>query len=127
MYVFLNYFFVFFHGSLTLFNLTGWIWKKTRRIHLFTIGITILSWVGLGIFYGWGYCPCTHWHWLVKIRLGETNLPASYIKYYADYLTGMNWDPYTIDMATATCGISALLLSCWLNWRDWKNRSKDLS
>lgn len=127
MYVFLNYFFVVFHGSLTLFNLTGWIWRKSRRLHLYTISLTILSWIGLGIFYGWGYCPCTDWHWDVKRELGETGLPASYIKYYADYLTGMNWDPYTVDVITAICGITALLLSCWLNWRDWSTTRKSLS
>ncbi|MDH3880669.1 MAG: DUF2784 domain-containing protein, partial [Desulfobacteraceae bacterium] len=59
MYTFLDYFFIVFHGSLILFILTGWAWKRTRRIHLITISLTILSWFGLGIFYGWGYCPCT--------------------------------------------------------------------
>ena len=33
--------------------------------------------VGLGAVYGWGYCPCTDWHWDVKRRLGETGLPRS--------------------------------------------------
>lgn len=121
MYVFLNYFFVIFHGSLVLFNITGWAFKRTRRIHLYTISLTILSWVGLGLMYGWGYCPCTDWHWDVKRHLGEQNLPASYIKYYADYLTGMNWDAFIIDIGTAAVGISAFLLSVWFNWRDWKS------
>ena len=124
MYIFLDYFFVIFHGGLTLFNLVGWIWKKTRRIHLYTISLTILSWIGLGIFYGWGYCPSTDWHWDVKRQLGERNLPASYIKYYADKLTGMDWDPFFIDTTTAILGISALLISIWLNWRDWKKSAK---
>jgi len=123
MYIFRNSFFVIFHGSLTLFNIAGWAWKRTRRIHLYTISLTIFSWIGLGIFYGWGYCPCTDWHWQVKRQLGEQNLPASYIKYYADYLTGMSWDPFIINIATAAVGITAFLLSIWFNWRDWKKSS----
>ena len=120
MYILLNLFFVLFHGALTLFNIFGWMWKQTRRLHLYTISITLLSWIGLGIFYGWGYCPCTDWHWQVKRQLGEQNLPASYIKYYADYLTGMNWDLFVVDIATAFVGILAFFLSALLHWRDSK-------
>ena len=87
MYAFLDYFFVTFHTGLVLFDLTGWAWKRTRRIHLIVMGLTIVSWFGLGLFYGWGYCPCTDWHWAVKVKLGETNLPNSYVKYYVDRLT----------------------------------------
>lgn len=123
MYVFLNYFFVIFHGSLVLFNITGWAFQKTRRIHLITISLTILSWVGLGLIYGWGYCPCTDWHWDVKRHLGERNLPSSYIKYYADYLTGTNWDPLIIDLGTAAIGISAFLLSVYFNLREQRKKS----
>lgn len=123
MYIILNYFFVIFHGGLTLFNITGWAFKRTRRIHLYTISLTILSWVGLGLIYGWGYCPCTDWHWDVKRQLGEQNLPSSYIKYYADYLTGTSWDPLIIDLGTAAIGISAFLLSVYFNLREHRKKS----
>ena len=119
MYAFLDYFFIIFHGSWVLFNLTGWVWRKTRRIHLMTIGLTMLSWFGLGIVYGWGYCPCTDWHWEVKSKLGETNLPNSYIKYYVDKLTGFSWDPLVVDTAVLIFGLMAFALSCWLNWKDY--------
>lgn len=118
MYVFLDYFFTIFHGSLVLFNLVGWIWKTTRPFHLAAISLTMLSWLGLGLFYGWGYCPSTDWHWQIKRTLGETQLPASYIKYHADALTGMQWDPFIVDLTTLILGVSALVLSCFLNWRD---------
>ena len=118
MYTFLDYFFIVFHGSWVLFNLIGWAWKKTRRLHLITIGLTILSWFGLGIFYGFGYCPCTDWHWRVKRILGETNLPNSYVKYYVDELTGLTWDPLLVDTAVLVLGLLAFFLSCWLNWQN---------
>ena len=118
MYRFLDIFFVVFHTSLVAFNLTGWIWKKTRRLHLITIGLTVLSWVGLGLFFGWGYCPSTDWHWDVKRKLGETDLPYSYVTYYLDQVSGMSWDPATVDILVTAVGLTALALSIWLNIRD---------
>jgi hypothetical protein len=120
MYQFLDVFFVVFHFILIFFNLTGWIWPKTRKLHLYVISATIFSWVGLGFFYGFGYCPCTDWHWQVKRKLGETELPASYIKYYADGVSGYSWDPALVDVVVAGAGIGALIISIWLNYKDWK-------
>lgn len=121
MLTFIDYFFIIFHGGWVLFNLTGWAWKKTRRIHLTTISLTILSWFGLGIFYGWGYCPCTDWHWEIKRKLGEMNLPNSYVKYYVDKLTGFTWDPLVVDALVMTLGLMSFALSCCLNWQDFNS------
>ena len=120
MYTFLDIFFLVFHTALIGFNVTGWIWEKTRRLHLAVISLTILSWFGLGFFYGFGYCPCTDWHWQVKRALGETGLPASYVKYYLDKLTGLDWDPSLVDPAVGVIGLVAFGLSIWLNGRDWQ-------
>jgi hypothetical protein len=117
VYAFLDIFFTVFHSGFVLFNLTGWGWHKTRTMHLITIGLTILSWFGLGVIYGWGYCPFTDWHWTVKEKLGQTGLPLSYIKYYADKLTGLNWDAGLIDMLVVCTGLSLLILSIWVNFR----------
>ncbi|MEX0722989.1 MAG: DUF2784 domain-containing protein [Gracilimonas sp.] len=116
--LFLDYFFVVFHFSLIAFNLTGWIWQRTRQLHLYVISATILSWVGLGVFYGLGYCPFTDWHWQVKRALGETGLPASYLKYYLDQIFGFAWEPFTVDVLVAVLGIVALLISIYVNYRD---------
>ncbi len=124
MYQFLDVFFVVFHFSLIAFNLTGWIWQQTRRLHLYVISATIFSWIGLGAFYGWGYCPCTDWHWQIKRKLGEVELPASYIKYYLDALFGFDWNAALVDSLVAISGISALMISGWLNYRDWKHHPK---
>jgi hypothetical protein len=117
MLVFLDYFFVLLHGSLVCFNLTGWIWRKTRRLHLVLMSLVLLSWFGLGLVYGWGYCPCTDWHWQVKRELGERGLPASYIKYYADNLTGLAWDAQLVNLLTLVITLVLFALSVWLNWR----------
>jgi hypothetical protein len=119
MYVFLDVFFLVFHASLVVFNVTGWAWQKTRRVHLGVLTLTFFSWVGLGLFYGFGYCPSTDWHWQVKQKLGETDLPASYVKYYLDLITGVAWGPRLVDTVVLLLSLSALGLSLWLNWRDW--------
>ena len=117
--------FAVFHTALIVFNLTGWAFRKTRRIHLAVISLTILSWFGLGYFYGFGYCPCTDWHWDVKLALGERGLPASWVKYYVDWLTGKDWDASLIDTAVGAFGFSALIVSIIVNWRDRRKSSRN--
>ena len=119
MYVLLDIFFLTLHAALIFFNLTGWVWKKTRCVHLGVLTLTCFSWLGLGFFYGFGYCPCTDWHWQVKRELGETDLPASYVKYYLDLVTGLDWNPLLVDMSVLLLGLMALGASAWLNWWDW--------
>jgi hypothetical protein len=104
------------HIALTLFNLTGWIWKRTRKLHLVTLALTVLSWVVLGFWYGWGYCVLTDWHWQIKEQLGERNLPASFIKYYADKITGRDIDPALVDNVTLACLLFAVTAAVYVNF-----------
>ena len=55
-YTFLNIFFFVFHTVFTLFNMGGWAFPKTRKLHLITLSLTAFSWFILGIWYGWGFC-----------------------------------------------------------------------
>ena len=120
MYALLDVLFLIFHSSLVVFTLVGWIWKETRKVHLLALTLTMCSWFGLGIWYGFGYCPCTDWHWQVKTKLGETSLPMSYVKYYADWLTGLDWNAFVLDYVVAVFGLAAFGVSIWLNFRDWR-------
>ena len=124
MYHFLDWFFVFFHAFVTLFNLLGWIWKKTRIANLCLLILTGLSWTVLGIWYGIGYCPLTDWHWQVLHKLGQNNLPNSYIKYLIDRLTGCNVDAGTTDTLVSVAFIFAILMSISLNIRDYRKKLK---
>lgn len=112
-----DWFFVVFHSSLILFNLLGWIWKKTRKAHLITISLTLLSWGFLGIWYGWGYCPLTDWHWQVLEKLGKTNLPNSYISYLLDRVLGWQPGEKWVDAGTLVLTLWAFGMSVWMNWR----------
>ena len=62
MWVLLDWLLFSVHTALVLFNMFGWIWKRTRVAHLITLGLTAFSWFALGAIYGWGYCLCTDYH-----------------------------------------------------------------
>ena len=116
---FLDIFFTAFHTCLVLFNLFGWIWKKTRLLNLITLLLTAGSWLVLGIFYGFGYCPLTDWHFSVLEKLGYTDLPDSYLSFLFTRLTGLPIDQSLVDTATLWGLIVALAISLYLNIRKW--------
>ena len=119
----LDIFFVVFHTSLTLFNLFGWIWKKTRLANMITLELTGASWLFLGLIVGMlGYCPLTDWHFDILEKLGKTDLPTSYIKYLVDRLTGLDVNQIIVDKATLYGFIAALAVSIFLNIRDFRKK-----
>ena len=117
---FLNIFFFFFHTVWTLFNVVGWMFPATRKWHLLTLLLTALSWFVLGIWFGWGYCVCTDWHWQVRNNLGYHDESHSYIHFLILKLTGIHLSPTLVDNATLVIFIIAVIMSVWLNIRDRK-------
>ena len=114
------------HLSLIFFNLFGWIWKRTRRLHLATISLTLLSWFGLGLYFGMGYCFLTDWHWDVKRALGEQSIPSSYIEYLVSPTGVSSFYRDIIDLVTMVSALTAFIISITLNFRRVKPR-KDSS
>jgi hypothetical protein len=118
-------FFVIFHTSLILFNLFGWIWKRTRKLNLLILALTGASWLFLGMIVGTiGYCPLTDWHFSILEKLGRTNLPNSYIKYLADRLTGSDINADLADKFTLYFFLTAFAISVFLNLRDYFRKRK---
>ena len=113
---FLDIFYTILHLLIIGFNLLGWIWPKTRKLHLITLGATAASWFILGIWYGWGYCPITDWQWDVKEKLGETNLPASFIKYFADKITGKDLSETLVEKVTLFSFILIIVVTVYINF-----------
>jgi hypothetical protein len=118
LYSFLNVFFFVFHTALILFNVLGWISPKTRRLNLITLLLTAFSWFVLGIWFGWGYCFCTDWHWQVREHLGYHDQTNSYNHFLLLKLTGINLDMKLVDVGTAGIFFISLALSAWVNIRD---------
>jgi uncharacterized membrane protein len=122
MYTFLDKFFFVFHSTLIVLILLGWAWKKTRLVNLAIILLTAFSWFILGIWYGYGYCPSTDWHWQVRAKLGIYDMPSSYTKFLVDSFTGWDVKQKTVDIITLILLIGALTASLHANIRTWRKR-----
>jgi prepilin signal peptidase PulO-like enzyme (type II secretory pathway) len=71
----------------------------------------------LGIFYGFGYCPVTDWHFNVLRNLGYTDLPTSYLSFLFTRLTGLPISQSLVDAVTLWGLVFALIISLYLNFR----------
>ena len=110
-----NIFFYVFHTILILFNLFGWLIPGMRRLNLFSLLITFASWGLLGIWYGWGYCFLTDWHYDVLRKLGAKDLPRSYIAFLMERLTGWMPPENLVNSLTLVLALLALVASIWVN------------
>ena len=113
---FLDVLLTILHLAIILFNLFGWIPKRTRKAHFISIIVTAACWFLLGIWFGMGYCPFTDWQWRVKEQLGERNLPSNFIEYFAEKLTGKDFGPQLVSAVIAVCFALAALLSVCVNF-----------
>ena len=77
-------------------------------------------WFVLGIWYGFGFCPSTEWHWQVRMKLGYYSMPKSYIKFLVDSLTGLDTNAKLVDAVTISFYVVALLASITANVKSWK-------
>lgn len=112
----LDYLYTIVHLLIIGANLFAWIWPKTRKIHLYIVGITLFCWLILGIWYGIGYCPVTDWQWQVKTKLGETNLPNSFVKYYLDKLIGKSIPEASVEILTLVSFLIAIICTVKVNF-----------
>ena len=80
--------------------------------------LTALSWFVLGIWYGFGYCACTDWHWDVREQLGYHDQQRSYIHFLIVKLTGIDVDAGLVDTVTLVVFVACFLLTIILNIKD---------
>jgi hypothetical protein len=118
----LNLFFFGFHTVLILFNIFGWLVPRWRLANFITLSLTAFSWFVLGIWYGWGYCFCTDWHWQVREMLGYENMSSSYIHFLILEMTGINFPADLVDAFTVILFFAAFVISAYLNFRKWREQ-----
>ena len=90
--------------------------------------MTAFSWTILGIWYGFGYCVCTDWHWNVRQTLGYSDKSNSYIHFLILKLTGIDFPEDFVVNVTFIVFILLVILSVIFNTRDylvWKKNKKD--
>jgi hypothetical protein len=119
----LDIFFLILHSGLIVFYLFGWIWKPTRKANLITLLLTGLSWVGLGIFFGIGYCPLTDWHWNILCKLGNPPQTPSYVAYLFQRILGVIIVNHTADLLSTYSYLVALTISFFVNIKDRVRKS----
>jgi hypothetical protein len=107
-----------FHVSLILFNLFGWIFKRFRKWNLLTLGLTAFSWFVLGIFYGFGYCVLTDWHWDIREKLGYDNPFNSYIHFLIVSIFSITVSERAVDILTGVLFAMAVIMSLITNARE---------
>lgn len=109
--VFLNHALMLLHLLVIGINMFGWIWPRTRPLQRWTLLLTTLSWLGLGAFYGLGYCFLTDWHWSIKRQLGERALPPSFIQYILHNKLGFNFSDFWVDVGTGSVFVLMVLIT----------------
>ena len=119
---FLDVGFFVVHSAIVVFNVTGWMFARTRRANLVLLLLTLASWVLMGAVYGIGYCVCADWHFRVRHALGYQDQGDTYIGFVVWKLTG--YLPPS-GVVKSICGIVfaiCLAMSLFLNWRDRHRR-----
>jgi Protein of Unknown function (DUF2784) len=119
----LNVGFFVFHTLWIAFTCVGWAWRPTRRWQFAAVSLTAFSWFGLGLRYGWGYCPFTDWHWLIRERLGYRD-PPSYIQLLVRELAGIDLKPAVADALALGTLIGVGALTAFLNVRDRRRQTQ---
>lgn len=102
--------FFMFHTGLIVFNLLGWAWPGTRKLHFLCIAATLFSWIVMGAFYGFGYCLCTDWHFQVRRSLGLPVFGHTYLQLMAQVFIGINLSQ-TVSNLLAVGGLLFILVA----------------
>lgn len=111
----LDVLFFVFHTGLILFNLLGWVWASTRRLHFICIAATLFSWGVMGAFYGFGYCLCTDWHFQVRRSLGLPVVGHTYLQLIAHVFWGGEMSR-TMSNVLAGGGLLLILVAMVAVW-----------
>lgn len=120
----LNVAFFVFHTALIALNVFGWAWRRTRRLNLAALLLTLFSWTVMGLWFGRGYCVCTDLHWRIRAAMGIQDHADSYLVLLVRVLTG--WDPPVALVNGVAAGVFGLCLiaSIALNVRDVRTQRR---
>jgi hypothetical protein len=101
-------------------NMLGWLYRPWWPWHRLCVGLTVVSWLGLGLIVGRaGYCVLTDWHWQVRAALGERSLPKTYIEYLLGRMgVSVSRSRLTLAVVLGFVGICAIaLVESWIERR----------
>ena len=102
------------HLSAIFFLLVGWAFDETQLLHLALVWLIFLSWFGLGLIYGFGYCLMTDVHWRIKDKLGARPSANIYVKYMLDKVLPINIDEGLINQVSTTVYFAVFAMANYL-------------
>lgn len=115
-----------FHSGLVLFVVFGVFFRRLIKYHFPILLAIWASWVGLGMYvHHLGYCIITDWHWQVKAREGQVNLPGSYITYIFNAATGIKASNIIVAQITGAVMVIITLVS-GIRYFSWLRNRKTL-
>lgn len=120
-------FFIGFHTILILFNVFGWMVPRWRFANFISLSLTAFSWFLLGIWFGWGYCVCTDWHWQIREMLGYQNMSSSYIHFLILKLTTIDFPANLVDLYTVIVFFSVFIISAYVNMTKYMANKKTVN
>lgn len=86
------------------------------------MSVTAVSWFLFGIWYGWGYCILTDWHWEVRRILGQEIRSHSYVQFLIRRLTGLELETALVDTAVMYTFFVLMVLTIVVNLRKYLRR-----
>lgn len=108
------------HVALIAFNMVGWIWRRTRVLHLVTISLTAFSWLVLGAWYGWGYCFCTDYHAQILEQLNDPGANVTFIQLMFQRLFRIELSQPAADGLAVSVFVLILLATAAVWLRPWR-------
>ena len=106
------------HLALIISCLGGWAVPRVRTAHRYLMATILSSWFLLGLKFGIGYCVLTDWHWQIKDKLGQSDLPNSFIKHILDQVLPFGISNRAVDILTLVAFYGALLATIVVWWGD---------
>ena len=120
-FIFLSLANIFFHcvHLALVFCFFVWLSEKTLLAPCILSILILLSWLGLGMIFGYGYCLVTVIQWRLEKRMGEESYTEYYIKYILDIVTGFDTNPQTVNTVTTITYYVIFVLSIIFVFRNY--------
>ena len=103
------------HLLVILFVATGWMVSALLPFHLALTGLTLMCWFILGLWFGFGYCPISDWHWKFKGALGDGQPQGSYIHFVLQHMRKNKISAAVVDKVVLVGTVVIMGISLFLN------------
>jgi hypothetical protein len=104
------------HLTTTTIIVFGWIPSETRMLNWYLIVATFISWLGLGVMYGFGFCLFTSIQSRIRQRLGEGPPIESFMKDLLDRITGRDLNANYVEIVTQAVFYFCAAASFYVNF-----------